>query len=186
MFSIEKVIKEGLWGSIISITVGVVAGLWLAAMRGTLEEMAGMLVMIPAFMGMRGNISGSLSNRISTALHKGSLKPVYRLSGGMLWDILSFIVLGFIASLLVGFFAYVACLVLNFPNAGVVGLTLTSFIAGIISNLIMIILTFFSTIFFFRRGVDPDTVMGPYITSIGDIVSIVTLLISAEIILGYR
>ena len=171
-------------GSIASISVGVVAGLWLAAMRSTLEEMTGMLVMIPPFMGMRGNISGSFSSRISTELHRGSLKPAYKLSGNTNWDIFSFFIIGTMASLMVGIFAYATCLLLNFPNAGIVKLTLTSFIAGVISNLVMIVLTFFSTIFFFRRGIDPDTVMGPYITSIGDIVSIITLFMAARMVIS--
>lgn len=184
MLRTKRVIEEGLLASAVSIGVGVVAGLGLAAMRGTLQEMAGLLVMIPAFMGMRGNISGSLSNRISTALHKGSLKPVYRWSGSVSLDILGFMVLGSAASLLVGVFAYVVCLALGFPTAGFMRLTLTSLIAGVIANLVMIFLTFFSTIFFFRRGVDPDTVMGPYITSIGDVVSVISLFAAARVILG--
>jgi len=181
---IRRVVREGILGVLIATTSGVIAGLGLAMMRGTLERMAGMLVMIPPFLDMRGNISGSLSSRLGTALHKGTIKPIYRLSAYTVQNLLGSMVLGSVMSVIIGIFAYTVCLVLGYTNAGVVSLTLTSFIGGVLANLIMIFLTFLSTVFFFHRGLDPDTVMGPYVTAIGDVVSIISLFVAAQFVLG--
>lgn len=171
-------------GALISITGGVLAGLGLALMRGTLERMAGMLVMIPPFLNMRGSISGTLSSRLGTALHRGTIKPAYHWSAYTVHNLLGAMVLGALMSVINGVFAYVVCTVLGYANAGVMNLTLTSFIAGVFANFVMIFLTFISTIFFYRRGLDPDTVMGPYVTTIGDVVSIISLFVSAQFVLG--
>jgi mgtE-like transporter len=181
---IRRVVWEGIIGMLISVTGGVIAGLGLAMMRGTLERMAGMLVMIPPFLDMRGNISGSLSSRLGTALHRGTIKPTYRLSAYSIHNLLGSMVLGLVMSVAIGVFAYAVCLALGYTNAGVISLTLTSFVAGLLANLVMVFLTFFSTVFFFHRGLDPDTVMGPYITTIGDVVSIISLFVAAQFVLG--
>ncbi|HLD49254.1 MAG TPA: magnesium transporter, partial [archaeon] len=54
--------------------------------------------------------------------------------------------------------------------------------AGIFSNIIEIPITIFTTFWLFRHGHDPNNIMGPYVTTIGDIVSILSLLIAIVII----
>ena len=42
----------------------------------------------------------------------------------------------------------------------------------------MVLLVSFSTIFFYKEGMDPENIMGPYVTTIGDIVSMLSLFIA--------
>src|SRR5881392_861779 len=49
-----------------------VAGLTLGAITHTLEALPGLLVLIPAAIGMRGNIFGALGSRLGTAIHTGT------------------------------------------------------------------------------------------------------------------
>jgi len=55
-------------------------------------------------------------------------------------------------------------------------------IAGIIVNAIEIPLTLFTTFYLFRKGHDPNNIMGPFITSTGDVTSIISLLIALVLI----
>lgn len=55
-------------------------------------------------------------------------------------------------------------------------------IAGAIANAIEIPLALFATFYLFRKGHDPNNVMGPLITSTGDVISIVSLLAAVAII----
>src|SRR5437868_9114785 len=48
------------------------AGLTLGAITHTLEALPGLLVLVPAAIGMRGNIFGSLGSRLGTAIHTGT------------------------------------------------------------------------------------------------------------------
>ena len=72
---------------------------------------------------------------------------------------------------------------LGFPSAGIEKLTLTSIVASVFSQSFMVLITVASAIFFYRRGLDPDTVIGPYVTMIGDVVSISCLFTASRIVL---
>ncbi|MEM2329070.1 MAG: magnesium transporter, partial [Nitrososphaerota archaeon] len=53
--------------------------------------------------------------------------------------------------------------------------------AGFLSNVIMITVTFFSDIWLYKRGIDPDNVIGPYITTIGDTIGLLTIITSVKV-----
>ena len=55
-------------------------------------------------------------------------------------------------------------------------------IAGILANFIETPLTIFATFYLFKKGHDPNNIMGPFITSTGDITSIIALIITIIII----
>src|SRR3989440_12598970 len=50
------------------------AGLTLGAITHTLEALPGLLVLVPAAIGMRGNIFGALGSRLGTAIHTGEFR----------------------------------------------------------------------------------------------------------------
>jgi mgtE-like transporter len=57
-----------------SAVTSLVAGMTLGAAAGRLGELPGLLLMIPAAIGLRGNIFGSLGSRLGTATHAGTLR----------------------------------------------------------------------------------------------------------------
>ena len=54
--------------------------------------------------------------------------------------------------------------------------------AGLMSNAILIPLTVWFNLWLFRRGHDPNNIMGPYITTIGDIISVISILAAIVIL----
>src|SRR6266540_4089957 len=50
------------------------AGLTLGAITGTLEALPGLFILIPAAIGMRGNIFGGLGSRLGTQIHAGTFR----------------------------------------------------------------------------------------------------------------
>src|SRR5881396_4003848 len=54
------------------------AGLTLGAITGTLESLPGLLVLVPAAIGMRGNIFGGLGSRLGTSIHTGTFRLTRR------------------------------------------------------------------------------------------------------------
>ena len=48
------------------------AGVTLGSIQHTLEQLPGLLVLIPAAIGMRGNIFGALGSRLGTSIHTGT------------------------------------------------------------------------------------------------------------------
>ena len=67
-------IRQSLVALGFSSLTAVVAGGLLAAMTGTLERYPGLLVLVPAAIGMRGNIFGALGSRLATSIHAGTFR----------------------------------------------------------------------------------------------------------------
>ncbi|HLD41433.1 MAG TPA: magnesium transporter [archaeon] len=177
---LRKDFKEILGAELISVSGGLLAGLLLAIFVDKLLLIPGLLILLPGFLEMRGNISGSLSARLSSGLFLGALKPKFGRNRILRGNVVASFLLVIILSLLLGFVAYLVNLFVL--NTNVPSIILVSFIAGLLSNLIEIPLTIAITFWFFRKGHDPSNVMGPYVTTIGDIVSIVALLIGIVVV----
>src|SRR6187200_172004 len=67
-------VRQGLAALLVSSGGDLLAGLTLGAITGTLEELPGLLVLMPAAIGMRGNVFGALGSRLGTAIHEGTFR----------------------------------------------------------------------------------------------------------------
>src|SRR5438067_7319481 len=65
-------VRQGLAALLVSSGGDLLAGLTLGAITGTLSELPGLLVLVPAAIGMRGNVFGALGSRLGTAIHTGT------------------------------------------------------------------------------------------------------------------
>jgi mgtE-like transporter len=176
----DDTFREILIFQFISVICGLVAGTLLAVYTDKTLLIPGMLILLPGFLEMRGNISGSFSSRLSSGLFLGVIKPKKmktKLTKGNM-------VASFFLVIAVSFVLGVLAFLFNFFVFGsfTPNIILLSLIAGIIANIIQIPLTLFTTFYLFRKGHDPNNIMGPFVTSTGDITSIVSLLIALVII----
>lgn len=171
--------EEILFIEFISVTGGVFAGFLLANYLDKIALIPGLLILFPGFLAMRGNISGALAARVGAALHLGLLqhrKHHYFLRANNL----AAFCLGVAASLLLGIVAYLGTLL--FFQASSPSIILVALIAGIISNIALIPLTSYTAVWLFKHGHDPDNIMGPYITTLGDIISVAALIIAVLVV----
>ncbi|MEM3066787.1 MAG: magnesium transporter [Nitrososphaerota archaeon] len=181
MSEVKKIVKESTVAELLSVSGGIVAGIILSSMTGVLEKVPGMLAAIPAFLNMRGAIFSSFGARISTRLHIGELEPKYRLRGLALEEALASFVLGISQSILIGILAYLVSLCMG-ASPSLLYLLGIFVVAGLLSNVIIINVTFFSDIWLYRHGIDPDNVIGPYITTIGDTIGLLTVIASVKVL----
>ncbi len=168
--------REILGAELISATGGLFAGLLLASFVDKFALIPGLFIFLPGFLEMKGNISGSLASRLSSGMFLGFVKPRFHRSRVVRGNIIASFLLVIILSLILGSIAYLVSnfvLGINAPQ-----IILVALIAGVISNIIEIPLTIATTFWLFRKGHDPNNIMGPYVTTLGDIVSILSLLIA--------
>jgi len=172
--------KEIFTGEIISITGGLIGGTLLSTLENKLLLIPGLLILIPGFLEMRGNISGSLASRLSSALHLGKIEPRIKKERFVLENVAAAFFLALIVGFVLGVISmigvYIIFKVVYFP------IIYVGIIAAIISNLIEIPSTVFTTFWLFRKGYDPDNIMGPYVTTTGDIISLLALLIAVLVV----
>src|SRR5881628_3155124 len=67
-------VRQGLAALLVSSGGDLLAGLTLGAITGTLSQLPGLLVLVPAAIGMRGNIFGALGSRLGTSIHTGTFR----------------------------------------------------------------------------------------------------------------
>jgi len=172
--------KEIISSQLFSVMGGIIAGVALAAYTDKLLLIPGMLLVLPAFLDMRGNISGSLSSRLSSGMFLGVVKPTKIDTKITRGNFSASFLLATIVSLFLGLVSFLFSqfvLHIFYPNIIIIFL-----LAGMIANLIQIPITIFLTFYFFKKGHDPNNILGPFVTSTGDVISIVSLLIALVII----
>ena len=161
-------------GLFIATSGGILAGALLASFTEQIDLIPGLFILLPGFLELRGNISGTLSSRMSSALHLGKMKP--RIKGNKLLadNVLSSAILVLVVSTILGLLAYgFGALAFGIYNFAIIPL---SVFAAVISSVIQLPATILFCFYLFKKGYDPDNIMGPYITTLGDVVSVFSIL----------
>jgi mgtE-like transporter len=171
----DRDFTEILSSQFVSIIGGLIVGTILAAYTDKMFLLPGMLILLPGFFEMRGNISGSFAARLSSGMFLGIIKPnkikTRIIHGNLLASFLLAIAVCFVLGVVACLFNYFVIHIFTLK------ILLLPIFAGILANIIEIPLTLFVTFYLFRKGHDPNNIMGPFVTSTGDITSIVSLLI---------
>ncbi len=176
----DKDFREIFSSQLISIIGGLIAGTLIGVFREKILLIPGMIILLPGFLEMRGNISGTFAARLSSGLFLGVIDPKKYNTKIIRGNLLASFVLALTVSLVLGLVAYsVTYLTMGISYPKIIAMP---FLAGIIANAIEIMLTLFATFYLFRKGLDPNNIMGPFVTSTGDISSVFSLLIVMLII----
>jgi mgtE-like transporter len=185
-------IKESLF-ALSLVTVGnLVTGFVLGYSSAKLGIFPALILLIPASVGLRGNIYASLGSRLSSYLHTGRISPSFDLLPEYTENLASSTFLLMIFSILSSVFAAAMANFMGLDTfmgekISILSLALDlmtiSVLAGVFSALLMIPATFFLAIGSFRYGWNPDNITAPFITLLGDMITLPILFLSAEVVL---
>lgn len=156
----------------------VIAGNTLGAMVDILKNIPGLIVVIPAVIALRGNISTALGSRLGSAYHLGIIDAENMWNDDIKQNIIGSLVLSFSMSFIIGILAYLTSLLFNVQPDPLL-LIIIVVVAGGISGLILTLLTIFIIYLVFRRGYDPDNITGPALATFGDIITMLCIFQSA-------
>ncbi len=177
------VYRQALPVVLVSLVAGLFAGTILGSepMRDGIESVPGILVLLPAFLATRGGVYGSLGARLSSGLHQGIIEPRFTFDQRLSNAVIASFINGMVVSV---FIAVVAFLVLWIVADGgnllqLVGIMV---VAGVLSAVLM--LSALVTVVFvgYRRGLDPDNIVGPLVTTLGDVFGVVFLLVAIYLV----
>ena len=169
--------KESISIEFVSMTGAIVAGFVLASSLNLLELVPSLFILIPGFLEIHGSISSSLASRLSAGLFLHVVKPNFKPQRIIIGNVIAGLVLSLIVSLFLGVVAYFFEFI--FFNSANFKIILISLLASVIVSPILVLVTVASTIWFFRKGFDPNNIMGPYITTLGDIIGVMSLILAA-------
>jgi len=162
----------------------ITTGSLFSSMVGLLEDNPGLLVLIPASLGMRGNISNALGSRLGSATHLGLIDRNDFWNREMVANLKAAMILNLIMSALIGIMAHFTSVMLGRDSIGLLSLTTIAVTAGIVSGLALTFLTAGIVNIAFRRGYDPDNVTGPALATLGDFLTLVSLFGAAYLVGG--
>jgi mgtE-like transporter len=158
------------------------AGIALGSITGTLEALPGLMVMVPAAIGMRGNIFGALASRLGTSIHAGLYRPTREREGVLYQNVFAVAVLTFSVSLLLGVLAETFSLVFGVESISMIDFMVISVIGGVLSSVVVGAFTILLSRVAFRRGWDLDSVAAPLVTAAGDMVTLPTLFLATSLV----
>src|SRR6266540_7000804 len=81
----RRTLRQGFAALLLGALTSFVAGITLASITDTLKELPGLLILIPAILGMRGTVFGAMGARLGTSTHIG-LFEVTRERAGVLYQ----------------------------------------------------------------------------------------------------
>ncbi|WP_407356525.1 magnesium transporter [Methanolobus sp. WCC5] len=180
--SVRSIVREALPFELMATIGGVLAGLILSGMSQELEMIPGLIVITPAVLGMRGNISCTLGSRLGSAIHMGLITKIDS-NPELVNNVSGSLLLSLIMSFILGIMGHLITVGLGLESAGVLALTSIAVLAGVSSGVILSVVAVLLALGMFRFGFDPDNVVTPAIATIGDIVSMLMLFLSAKVVL---
>ena len=164
----SKIVRESILGEIVSITGDIFAGTILVFLILPFESLSYLIIMVPALLTLRGNISGTFIARTTRDLYTGelsmSLQPIRRwlenIGAALFMSLLVAVFIGVLSQL---FSLFLGNEVVNFGYF--IGIPLIT----IFFNLsISVPLSTGLNIFCFRFGIDANNIVNPVMTCFDD------------------
>ena len=179
----RRTLRQGTVALGLSTCAGFVAGLVLGSITGTLQELPGLLVLIPASVGMRGTIFGAMGARLGTGVAIGMFEPTLQRGKPPLPErdrgdpLVAALVL-----LPGGARDARRVRVRAGPVISFWALVTISVLGGILASGIALLVTVGIAVLSFRKGWDLDAVSTPMVTAIGDMVTLPCLFLASLLV----
>jgi mgtE-like transporter len=179
-------VRAGFFALLISSGGDLVTGLTLASITHTLTVLPGLFILIPAAIGMRGNIFGGLGSRLGTQIHAGTFRVSRRIDTLFGQNVGAAILLSLSISAVLAVLAKVVSVAFaGGRSISYVDFMVISVIGAIISSIVVLVITVAVAAYCARRSLDLDNVAAPIVTAAGDIATLPSLFV-ATYLTGFR
>lgn len=178
--SSREVVLQSLVSLSLNSSTSLVAGAVLGSITDTFERLPGLLVLVPAAIGLRGNVFAALGNRLSTAIHLGNFRVSLRRQSLMGQNVAASMVLTLMVSLLLAVVAKTVAVALGVMNTiSVLDLALISIVGGLLASVVVLGATILLAAGSVRYGWDLDNLTAPLVSTLGDVLTLPALLLAS-------
>jgi mgtE-like transporter len=176
-------VRAGFVALLLSSGGDLLAGLTLGSITGTLEALPGLLVLVPAAIGMRGNVFGALGSRLGTAVHTGTFQLSRRRDTVVGQNLAAAISMSLSISLVLAVLAKAMCVAFGVENTiSIVDFAVISVVGGFLSSIVVMAITVAVATLSVRRSWDLDNVSSPIVTAAGDMVTLPALFLATYLV----
>ncbi|MFC7167250.1 magnesium transporter [Halospeciosus flavus] len=177
--------EEALPALLASAVGGLFAGAVLGGMQAELKAVEGLLVLVPALLATRGNVYGSLGARLASGLHQGIVEPYFDVDDERLRAaVAAAMANGLLACVFAAVVAYLVLLGLGRATAPLPVLVAIALVTGLLSGVVLTVAVVLVVFVGFRNGQNPDALVGPIVTTTGDVFGMLSLLAAVWIVAG--
>lgn len=182
VYSVRRIVLESYPMLLVCALVGLLAGYVLKINMGKIEAVPMILMMVPPINGIGGNIGSILGARLASALHMGTVEPKIRGQRVLGGNVKASVFMSIGVFVFIGAVFFIIAYAQGMALAGSARLTSVFIAAGMMLVPIVVLSTIASTFISFMKGLDPDNVVIPIVTSIIDVSGITCLLIAIKIV----
>ncbi|MFP9191607.1 magnesium transporter [Natronosalvus vescus] len=177
-----SIYRQALPVLLIALGGGLFAGIVLEGLVESVERFPGLLVMVPVFLATRGNVYGALGGRIASGLHQGLIEPKFQWDERLVNAVVASFVNGIGISIVIGIITWGALGIIGWEAAALYEFIGIMLIAGVLTSIVLIFGLLAVIFAGYTYGYDPDNLVGPIVTTLGDIFGMLFLLFAVGIV----
>jgi mgtE-like transporter len=174
-------VRQSLVALALNSSTSLIAGAFLSSITGTLDKYPGLLVLVPAAIGLRGNIFGAFGNRMSTAIHTGTFRWSLRREAVLGQSVLASVVLTMGISLVLAVVAWTIAGIEG-STIGVLPMATISIAGGLLGSVVVLVAALGLTGGAVRYGWDLDNVTAPLVSTLGDVLTLPALYLATFLV----
>ena len=178
----RRTLQQGVAALAVSTAAGFVAGLTLGSITGTLELLPGLLVLIPASVGMRGMIFGAMGARLGTGIAAGVFEPHLGRGGVLAHNVEVAVISALLTSFYLAGMAKLVASAFGEDTISFWDLVTISVVGGMLASVVILVVTVGLAVRSFQRGWDLDAVSTPMVTAIGDMITLPSLFLATFLV----
>ena len=178
-YTVTGIVKRGIPVLLVAAIIGTTAGQMLQARQEMLVDFSVLLILIPPLIKIGGDTGSILGARLSSAFHLGLVDSI----GSVVVrnSVLACLLIGYAACLMLSVVVWMAAIALHIEVVYGALLKIT-LVAGSIDIAVVFAATICIAFLAHRYGLDPDDVVIPITTSIGDIVGIMSVFVAIRLV----
>ena len=178
----QRAYRDSFVALVLSAITSLVAGVTLATTTDTLEELPGLLLLVPAALAVKGNVFGALGSRLGTSIHAGTFRLSPRLDSAVGQNIMAAMLLSLVISVVIAVMAKgVAIVFAVSPTMSLADFIVVSTVGGVLASVFMLAITLLLANGSGRYGWDLDNVVSPLVTAASDLMSLPALILAAQL-----
>lgn len=162
----------GLLALVIAGTADLVAGFFLVSMEEYILMVPGMMVLIYAAIGMRGNIFGAMGSRLGTAMHLGTFQISLRKKSVLRSNVEAAMALTLLMSVLMAVVGWVIVLVFFGETYDFLKFVFISTFGGLLAGVLVMVVNLVVAYIGSKRNWDVDNITAPLIAAAGDVITV--------------
>jgi len=172
---VRRIVRESVLPLALAAAVGAMAGTILEIRIEQWIAAPVLLIMIPSFIANCGSLGGILSSRLASKLHLGLIES-RPMPQRLAWlDISVAFFFATFAFTAIGLAAWFSATIFGYDPPGIGAVIQITLVAGLLSTVILSVVAYATAAASYHFGLDPDNQGIPIVTSVMDLLGLLTL-----------